>query len=123
VTLGRSQVAWGLAAFLALWAASGLVKPTPAGLWVLVPGALAIWWAFERTVVGIVLAFATASCGVAIEASLVSTGTFAYVAPDAGRVAAWLPWLYVAASVAVGNLARWLATPAAPARRPESVAS
>ena len=63
-----------------------------------------------------VLALATAAVGVGVEATLASRGVFSYVAPDAGRVASWLPWLYVAASVAVGNLARYLAAAPRPGR-------
>jgi len=108
------RVALGLGLLLVLWATSGLVKPAPAALWILAPASLAMWWALDASAVGLVLALATASSGVAVEATLVSAGAFAYVEPDAGRVASWLPWLYVAASVAVGNLARWLAATRAP---------
>jgi hypothetical protein len=104
-----SRVAAGMALLLLLWATSGLVKPARLALWILVPASLLMWLALDGSVVGLVLALATASCGVAVEAMLVSAGAFTYVAPDAGRVASWLPWLYVAASVAVGNYARWLA--------------
>jgi hypothetical protein len=71
-----------------------------------------MWIVLDGTVVGLGLAIATAASGVLVEATLVSLGVFTYVAPDAGRVASWLPWLYVAASVAVGNFARWLGAPA-----------
>ncbi len=107
------RVTVGIALLLALWVTSGLVKPAPVALWIVAPASIAMWWFLDRTPVGLVLALATASCGVAVEATLVSAGAFAYVAPDAGRVASWLPWLYVAASIAVGNLARWLAAPRA----------
>ena len=113
---GRRAVIAGLVVLLALWATSGLVKPARAALVVLVPASLATWWALERTAVGLVLALATAAVGVGVEATLASRGVFSYVAPDAGRVASWLPWLYVAASVAVGNLARYLATAPRPGR-------
>jgi hypothetical protein len=104
------SVAIGLALCLALWAASGLVKPAGRALGLLAPASLAVWWFLDGTLAGLVFALATAVAGVAVEATLVSTGAFAYVAPDAGRVASWLPWLYVAAAVAVANFARWLAT-------------
>ena len=104
------RVAIGLVVLVALWATSGLVKPAHTALWILAPASLAMWRSLDGSAVGLVLAFATASCGVAVEATLVSAGAFVYTAPDAGRVASWLPWLYVAASIAVGNLARVLAT-------------
>jgi len=102
------RVAAGLALLLALWATSGCVKPAWAALAILAPASLAMWWVFDATALGLGLALVTAACGVAVETTLARAGVFAYVAPDAGRVASWLPWLYVAASVAVGNLARWL---------------
>jgi hypothetical protein len=104
------HVVAGMVMLLALWAASGVVKPARSALAVLVPASLALWWWLDGSAAGLALAAATAACGVVVEATLVSLGAFSYVAPDAGRVASWLPWLYVAASVAVGNFARWLAT-------------
>jgi hypothetical protein len=106
---------------LALWATSGLVKPAQTALLVLAPASVVIWLALDGTAVGFALAVATAAMGVVVEATLVSLGAFTYVAPDAGRVASWLPWLYVAASVAVGNYARWLAgTGVVPIREPST---
>jgi hypothetical protein len=107
-----ARVAAGMVLVLALWATSGVVKPAGMALGILAPASLAMWLALDGTSVGLALAIATAAAGVAVEATLVSLGVFAYVAPDAGRVASWLPWLYVAASVAVGNYARWLDAPA-----------
>lgn len=107
-----ARVAVGMALVLALWATSGVVKPADTALGILAPTSVAMWLALDCTLVGLALAIATAAAGVAVEATLASLGVFAYVAPDAGRVASWLPWLYVAASVAVGNYARWLDVPA-----------
>ena len=105
---GTARVAAGLALLLLLWATSGLVKPARAALWILAPASVVMWLVLDGTLVGLLLALATAACGVAVESTLAAAGAFTYVAPDAGRVASWLPWLYVAASVAVGNYARWL---------------
>jgi hypothetical protein len=102
------RVAAGMVLVLGLWATSGLLKPAGTALCILAPASVAMWLLLDRTLVGLGLAIATAVCGVVVEATLVSLGVFTYVAPDAGRVASWLPWLYVAASVAVGNFARWL---------------
>jgi hypothetical protein len=111
-----ARVVAGMALLLLLWATSGLVKPARLALWILAPASVLMWLALDGSAVGLVLAIATAACGVAVEAMLVSAGGFTYVVPDAGRVASWLPWLYVAASVAVGNYARWLAAPRDPGR-------
>ncbi len=107
-----ARVAAGMALALALWATSGVVKPAGMALGILAPASVAMWLALDGTLVGLALAIATAAAGVTVESTLVSLGVFAYAAPDAGRVASWLPWLYVAASVAVGNYARWLDAPA-----------
>jgi hypothetical protein len=102
------RVVAGMVLLLLLWATSGLVKPAHLALWILAPASVLMWLALDGSAVGLVLALATAASGVAVEAMLAAAGAFTYVAPDAGRVASWLPWLYVAASVAVGNYARWL---------------
>jgi hypothetical protein len=43
-----------------------------------------------------------------VEVVLSSAGLFSHTHPDVLGVALWLPWIYVAASVGVGNLGRWL---------------
>jgi len=103
-------VVGGIAALAALWALSGLLRRSPStvGL-VLAPASLAVWWLLDGTGAGLALAAATAAVGVAVEIALVRHGQFLYVHPDMAGVASWLPWLYVAASVSVGNLGRWLA--------------
>jgi hypothetical protein len=109
-----ARIAVGLVALLGLWATSGLVKDVRIATPLLAAASLAVWWRLEGTLAGLGLGLATAAAGVAVETSLVRAGAFEYVAPDAGRVASWLPWLYVTASVAVGNLARWLASASEP---------
>jgi hypothetical protein len=113
----------GMVLLLALWATSGLLKPAQTALLVLAPASVVIWLALDGTAIGLGLAVATAATGVVVEATLVSLGAFTYVAPDAGRVASWLPWLYVAASVAVGNYARWLAATGVGSTRAPSTGS
>src|SRR5262245_7944320 len=102
----------GIVALAAIWALSGLLKASPVtvGL-VLAPASLAVWWLLDGTGSGLLLAAATAAAGVGVEVGLVRGGQFLYVHPDMAGVASWLPWLYVAASVSVGNLSRWLAAP------------
>jgi hypothetical protein len=58
-----------------------------------------------------------AASGVAVEAILSSAGLFSHTHPDILGVALWLPWLYVAASVGVGNVGRWLVAPHAAVSR------
>lgn len=99
----------GLVGLGAIWAGSGLL-PLPhwqRGL-VLAPAALALWWTLDRTRVGLALAAATAIVGCAVEILVSRLGYFVYVEPDFININSWLPWVYVAASVAGGNLGRAL---------------
>lgn len=61
-----------------------------------------IW---QRTTLGFILALVTAFGGMMAEAFIVSTGRFYYTQPDIFGVPVWLGALYLAASVAAGNLA------------------
>lgn len=100
------------AAFLGLYLVSGFLPWETGGLnhLAMAAGAVLIWAAFERTAQGVLLAAGTALAGTAFEMLLVDRGVFSY-SPRAANfhgVAVWLPWLYAASSVAVGNLARAL---------------
>jgi len=105
----------GLAAFLGLYCASGYLPGKTGGLrdLLLAGGAIGVWVALDRTWQGLLLAAATALCGTLFEIGLVSTGAFYYLPGSSNfyGVASWLPWLYVAASVAMGNLGRKVFVP------------
>jgi hypothetical protein len=109
-------MAWaGVAAFVGLYCVSGYLPFGDKG-WndlVLAVAATAIWAWLDRTWQGAVLGWLTAIAGTAVEITLVRNEVFFYQerAADLYGVATWLPWLYVAASVAVGNFARRLAAP------------
>ncbi|MBI2609457.1 MAG: hypothetical protein HYW47_07695 [Deltaproteobacteria bacterium] len=68
------------------------------------------WVILDRTWKGILLAIVTAAVGTFIEMCLVNLGAFYYQSHAAHfyGVPRWLPWLYVIASVTVGNLGRSL---------------
>jgi hypothetical protein len=70
---------------------------------------LALWWRLDGTWQGLAQAAATAAGGCAVEMVLSGAGLFRHTHPDVLGVALWLPWIYVAASVGVGNVGRWLA--------------
>ncbi len=103
------NVLFALVGLAAVWGSSGYL-PMADSLRSLVLGplALGVWFACDRTRYGLVLALATALVGCLVELGLSSLGAFRYVHPDAGPIASWLPWIYVTASVAVGNLGRFL---------------
>jgi hypothetical protein len=106
----RGQLAAGFAGFCAVWVASGALPLGSAAVAaILAPASLALWWWLDRTWQGLVQAAGTAAGGVAVEVVLSRAGLFSHTHPDVLGVALWLPFIYVAASVGVGNVGRWLA--------------
>jgi hypothetical protein len=107
--LTGARVAAGFAGFCAVWVASGAIPLGSAAVAaVLAPASLALWWWLDRTWQGLAQAAATAAGGCAVEVGLSRAGLFAHTHPDVLGVALWLPWIYVAASVGLGNVGRWL---------------
>lgn len=103
------RVLLGLVGLAVVWASSGYLPVADAlRSLVLGPLALAVWFACDRTRVGLLVALATALVGCGVALALTAIGAFHYVHPDVGPIASWLPWIYVTASVAVGNLGRFL---------------
>ncbi len=112
---GIDGVILGIAAFLGIYAMSAFA-PLETGSTldsVLAVSALLLWWAADRTWQGLLLAVLTAAVGTAVEIYLVQQRAYVYLSPKDNfyGVGSWLPWLYVAASVAVGNLGRFLREP------------
>lgn len=110
-SLNLKRVGLGLFIFVFHYSLSGfLPKPAP-GVADLVLASLAIlvWLYFDRTLVGIIQAIITAFLGVAFEVSIISQGAFGYHdgVDTLYGVASWLPWLYVVASITIGNLGRY----------------
>jgi hypothetical protein len=105
----RAHLAAGFAGFCAVWVASGAIPLGSAAVAaILAPASLALWWWLDRTWQGLVQAAATAAGGCLVEMTLSRAGLFAHTHPDVLGLAWWLPWIYVAASVGVGNVGRWL---------------
>ncbi|MBI2711901.1 MAG: hypothetical protein HYX41_03405 [Bdellovibrio sp.] len=102
----------GVLVFLGLYVTSGFL-PLPTGgakdlvLWII---SLVFWLLADRTWQGALLAVGTAVVGTCVEIGLTQSGAFFYTQNESGffGVPPWLPSLYIAASVAVGNLARTL---------------
>jgi phosphatidylglycerophosphate synthase len=108
--LTPARLAAGFAAFCAVWFASGALPLSSAIVAaILAPVSLALWGWLDGTWQGLVQAAATAAGGCAVEMVLSGAGLFSHTHPDVLGVALWLPWIYVAASVGVGNVGRWLA--------------
>ncbi|MBK8251769.1 MAG: hypothetical protein IPK82_03770 [Polyangiaceae bacterium] len=120
--LGKQQrvpiTGWRVgAAFLLLvllWAASGLLPLGNAAVALFIfVGSAASFWAFDRTWQGAVMAVGTGVGGVIVEATLVRLGLFYHRSPTIWGLPLYLPCLYFAGSVAIGNLARvWRANAA-----------
>jgi len=101
----------GLAAFLSLYFFSGWMPWGPGITDVIIALlALLIWALADWTWQGLVLGILTAEIGTVVELSLVQMGGFYYYPPNNNLwgIPSWLPWLYLAASVTVGNLGRKL---------------
>ncbi len=117
-----ARLAAGFAGLCAVWFLSGALPFGTLEVSVLLGAAsVAMWWALDRTWQGVVAAIATAAGGCATEVVLSRAGLFRHTHPDVLGVALWLPWIYVAAAVGLGNVGRWLAEPgddgAPPGRR------
>ena len=102
----------GASVFLGLYVASGFL-PLPTGgakdllLWT----CCFLFWALaDRTWQGVVFAVGTAIVGTLVEIGLTRSGAFYYTEGSNNffGVPSWLPALYVAASVAIGNLTQVL---------------
>ena len=110
VKLSAGVLAAGFVGMGILWMASGLIPASNAVIAVvLLAGAAGMWWAFDRTWQGVVLAVGTGVGGVIVETTLVRIGLFHHTRPDVIGLPVWLPVVYFGGSVAIGNLARYWA--------------
>lgn len=108
------KIAWstvwaGLFSFVAIYFISGFMRAPFAQKFIIL-GIIAvmIWFVFDRTVYGFLLGIATALAGCMVEITLCRSRMYYYTSPDFLGIPAWLPFLYLAASVSVGNLSRKL---------------
>ena len=108
-----ARVALAMALFVVAYAASGLLSFGWAGKSALLGALFAVtFWLCDRTLLGLGLAALTAFGGWSVEATLVHHGLFFHKDTEILGVAAWIPWLYATAAVAVGALGTWLVPPA-----------
>ncbi|MDL1872308.1 hypothetical protein FBR05_08885 [Deltaproteobacteria bacterium PRO3] len=109
---GIGAVIFGVAAFLGIYAMTAFVPLKSGGPLdaLIAASALAVWLLLDRTWQGVLLGMMTAVVGTVTEILLVRAGAFWYLPPKDALfgVGSWLPWLYFSASVAVGNLGRFL---------------
>ena len=66
------------------------------------------WLLTGRGWQNLLLSLVTAITGTLIEMTLVAAGAFSYLQPDILGVPYWLPFMYACASLAVGDLGRYL---------------
>ena len=109
----NAVIAWiGIFSFLGLYCLSGFLPGGAGGLsdGILALLAILIWALLDWTWQGILLGVLTAITGTALEITLVHLEIFSYLPPKNNLlgVASWLPWLYFAASVTLGNFGRYL---------------
>ena len=108
--------ATGMGLFVLAYVLSGVLPVSNAVRVPVLATVFAVAWAVcDRSLLGLVLAAATAAVGTSVEIGLVRLGAFSYTHPDLAGVAAWLPWLYATGAIGVGNLGRRLIDGAAPA--------
>lgn len=104
------NIIFALLLFIVLYFVSGfLAVDTWMMFLILGVGSIGSWALFDSSSFGLVMAAIVAVIGTAVEITLSSFDLFYYNHPDIFGVPLWLPFLYVAASVAIGLLARKLA--------------
>lgn len=105
----------GLTVLSALYVFSGVFKGNVLfKFFILNLGVLAVWWIWDRSSHGLMLGIVTATLGCFAEISMIQREVFFYFEPDFFGIPNWLPFLYFAGSVTVGNLGRKLFVGAAP---------
>lgn len=102
------EIIWGLGLFLMIYKLSALLPNSGIKLFLLGFLSVTTWYLLDRRVLGLVQALLTAVFGTVVEMTLIKFKFFFYQEPDLFGVPLWLPFIYIAASVAVGNLARKL---------------
>lgn len=114
------RLALGLIGLIVLWLGSGLLTmfqwPNELIVAILAAGCAGLWYLCDRRLADFITAPLTASIGVGVEWWITTTGHYRYLHTavhslhiDSLPVPIWLPFLYIAASIGVGNLGRFFA--------------
>lgn len=102
------EIFWALGLFLVIYKLSALLQSSGIKLFLLGFLSLTTWYFLDRRVLGLGQALLTALVGSLAEILLIKFKLFFYWEPDFLGIPLWLPFLYMAASVSVGHLARKL---------------
>ncbi|HXH31230.1 MAG TPA: hypothetical protein VNJ01_10495 [Bacteriovoracaceae bacterium] len=109
ITLSYPFVASGLVVFMIIYFISGFWNTdTQTKTLTLALLSVVFWWIWDRSWPGAFLALNTAVVGCVVEVLIASTGGFYYLKPDISTIPYWLFFLYIPASISVGNLSRKL---------------
>lgn len=112
------DLAIGFVVFGALYFSTGFwAASSPAKLALLLAAAVVLHGWLDRTLPGFLLSLGVAVVGPCVEATLVHTGAFEYLHPDAFGVPMWLPALYLCSGPVLGQLARKVLLFDEPSRR------
>lgn len=114
--------------FVLQYAASGtleeplLRQALPGGLpaldALLLSSGVALWWAFDCSPQGLLMACLTAVAGPAVEVALINgLHAYTYTHPSFLGIPSWIAWVYLAGGPAVGNLGRRVSSSIVAARR------
>ncbi len=104
ISTSIAELGWLVLAYLV--AASPLGSIAKTGLLTLIY--FNFWLLVGRGWQNLLLSLVTAITGTLVEMVLVAAGAFYYLQPDILGVPYWLPWIYACASLAVGDLGRYL---------------
>lgn len=108
-TLSWADVIGGLLSFVAVYAASAFLPNSDlAKTIILATMVFLMTWRWNRSWHAIPPMLATAIVGCGVESTLNHIDYFHYTRPDFWGIPMWLPMLYAAASIGVGNWARKL---------------
>jgi len=98
------ELVWVLLAYVV--SATSIDSHAKAGLTTIIY--LNFWFVTGRGWQNVVLSLVTAITGILVEMVLVAAGAFSYLHPDFIGVPYWLPCIYACASLAVGDMGRYL---------------